>query len=299
MRETSFKIISDNNIYTIFPALLRTTNGSTFSLNKLNFSSIYINEIDPIVENYEETEENAKGDLVSCFETDENIIICFYNCFYGKIFGHCISSFNYTFEKLNSDFISGTTKGKGTFFCKCTHYKDEIGVFTYFNEIVGSTFVFPYFEFISYNNTNNTFDNYMEKIIIDKMTFSNDTQLNDLIKISDDKICFISTSFEKQFLFIIIFTIIEKDEIIIRYYSIDLFLYNLKIYVDLSIILYNDLITLTFSFTKNIDINDIKYSGFMIFGYPNSTDNELDLEDYLLEFNNITINNIIFYLKKI
>ena len=101
MRETSFKIISDNNIYTIFPALLRTTNGSTFSLNKLNFSSIYINEIDPIVENYEETEENAKGDLVSCFETDENIIICFYNCFYGKIFGHCISSFNYTFEKLN------------------------------------------------------------------------------------------------------------------------------------------------------------------------------------------------------
>ena len=54
---------------------------------------------------------------------------------------------------------------------------------------------------------------------------------------------------------------------------------------------------MSFSFFYNGKEN-IKYSGFMILGYPNSTDEAFEIEKYLIIHNNITINNIIFDLNK-
>ena len=295
-RETALKISSNNQTYILLCALVKSTN-LYFSLHKLNFSSIYVNEIEPFIESYDSEEENAKGEIVSCFETKLNIIICLYNCFIGKTYGHCLLAFNYNLEKLGSYYIQGTSKGKATFYSKCIHYKDEIGVFNYYNEIPNRVYVTPYIDFISYNSSNNTFESYMDTIILDKVIFSNNTQLNDILKISENKICFISGSLEKDNLYIIILNIIEKDNIIIRYYSVDLLLYNLKVYVDLASILYNKLISMSFSCFYN-DKEKIKYTGFMILGYPNSTDEIFEIEKYLIIYNNITINNIIFDLNK-
>ena len=213
-RENALKITSNNQTYILLCTLAKSTN-LYFTLNKINFSSIYVNEIDPSVESYYSEEENAKGEIVSCFETKLNIIICLYNCFIGKTFGHCLLAFNYNLEKLNTDYIQGTTKGKGTYYSKCIHYKDEIGIFNYYNEIQNSIYVSPYIEFINFKNSNNTFEPYMDTIILDKVTFNNNTQLNDILKISENKICFISTSLEKDNLYIIILNIIEQNNIII------------------------------------------------------------------------------------
>jgi len=296
VRENALKIFSNNQTYILLCALAKSTN-IYFTLHKLNFSSIDINEIGPSLESYDSEEGNAKGEITSCFETKLNIIICLYNCFIGKTYGHCLLAFNYDLEKLNTYYIQGTTKGKGNFYSKCIHYKDEIGVFNYYNEKPNSAYVFPYFDFISYNNSNSTFEPYMDTIILDKVTFNNDTQLNDILKISENKLCFISVSLEKENLYIIILNIIEQNNIITRYYSLDLLLYNLKVYVDLTSILYNKLISMSFSCFFN-DKESKKYSGFILLGYPNSTDETFEIEKYLIMNNNITINNIIFDLNK-
>lgn len=296
VRETALRIFSNNQTHILFCALVKSTN-TYFSLHKLNFSSIYVNEIEPSIESYDSENANAKGEIVSCFETKLNIIICSYNCNIEKTYGHCLLAFNYNLENLGTYYIQGTTKGKGTFYSKCIHYKDEIGIFNYFNEIQNSVYVYPYIDFVSYNNSNNTFEPYIETIILDKVIFCNNTQLSDILKISEYKICFISPTLEKENLYIIILNIIERDNIIIRYYSIDLLLYNLKVYVDLASILYNKLISMSFSCFYN-DKEDIKYSGFMLLGYPNSTDEIFEIEKYLIIYNNITINNIIFDLNK-
>ena len=66
-------------------------------------------------------------------------------------------------------------------------------------------------------------------------------------------------------------------------------LYNYKILFEIREHLYNNFIALGFSFCqqKNCsnDMTDTHYSGFMIFSYPNSTDINLDLENYLFEKN--------------
>ena len=61
---------------------------------------------------------------------------------------------------------------------------------------------------------------------------------------------------------------------------------------------YKNFISLAFSYclSENCqnDFNDAHFSAFMILGYPNSTDNTSNLYQFLLDNNNLTIND--FYI---
>ena len=66
--------------------------------------------------------------------------------------------------------------------------------------------------------------------------------------------------------------------------------------------LYNNFISLGFSYCRQEncynEVDSDHYSGFLLFSYPNGTDNKLNISEYLFNNNDIKINNIIIDLKK-
>jgi hypothetical protein len=150
---------------------------------------------------------------------------------------------------------------------------------------------------INYNNLGNVEPN--------KYQLNPGTLLNDIIKINDYKICICSTSPNKEILYLLILNIFDDDtKIMINYYAIEIYKqYSHKIYYDMRLFLYNDYITFGFSHCNTDQCtaisdfeedSDLHYSSFIIFNYPNGTDNNLDLIDHLLnakiDTNNFTLN---------
>ena len=197
-------------------------------------------------------------------------------------------------------------------FIKCIHLKDEVGVFAYFYRYSLVSYS-PVLLFKEYNNAQNVLKDYfqtksridLDSYITSKLVYlSSDTyfdyknNMNDIIKLSEKKICFITTSDSKEKLYIILLNIINNDNLIIRYYSLKMFdLYNYKLYSNIRIHSYNSLIAFAFSYIPKNEPNNDHYTGFMIFSYPNGTDSDLILIDYLLN-NNLAANNIIINLDK-
>ena len=80
-------------------------------------------------------------------------------------------------------------------------------------------------------------------IMITKYLFSNNLSLNDIIKIREDKIAFLSTLLDKETLFITLINLYGDRKIKQRYYSIKLYeLYHYKILLDLKLIKYKSIL---------------------------------------------------------
>ena len=125
---------------------------------------------------------------------------------------------------------------------------------------------------------------------------------NDFIKISENKLCFITTSSKNETLYIVLINIVEDENVVISYYSINIFkLYNFKILLDMAAHLYNNFIAFAFSYCNSstcyTDTVGAHYSAFLLFSYPNRTDLTYNINRHLFINNDIKINNITMYLK--
>ena len=110
--------------------------------------------------------------------------------------------------------------------------------------------------------------------------------LNDIIKLNDTKFCFVSPTTDKENLNIVIFNLYNNDNVLfIKYYIINFFsTYSIKFYQDIRIFSYNDFISLAFSYCNQSQCSesrDLHYSSLIIFNYPNSPDEIIDLIHYL------------------
>ena len=126
--------------------------------------------------------------------------------------------------------------------------------------------------------------NSFNEIKIDKIEdFNNNTLLNDIIKMSDDRICIASTSLNKEKLYLVILNLLDDDKMLINYYSFDMLDLNHKIYLDIKLYLYNNYICFGFSHCSNSNCGDTDnhYSSLIIFNYPNGTDINLNLIEFL------------------
>ena len=127
--------------------------------------------------------------------------------------------------------------------------------------------------------------------------------LNDFIKISYHKLCLISTSLDRNILYITLINIFGENNVIIRYYYMDFFiLFKYKIFLDIKGCLYKNFISFAFSFCRyencENEQNDEYNSAFIIFSYSNSSDYCLNIENYLFKYNEIKIDNILIDLNK-
>ena len=195
-----------------------------------------------------------------------------------------------------------------TFF-KMVNLRKDIAVFIFYSIPDGETFAYP--SFYIRNLENKQLKNYICNGVLDKIVikfgerhFNYDCLLSDFIKISDYKLSFASTDLENKMLYISILEVYGACELFMSLYEIQIYeLYNIKFFQELKEHLYNQFISLGFNYCNGNNCSedgDEHYSSFLIIGYPNNTDDYLNINEYLENnpsktFEDITINFYKYY----
>ena len=281
-----------------------------FFLKKLSFDSPDISSVSiPLSTNLNK----IRGKIASCYMTKNKYIICIIIKYFYLTFSQ-VNAVVYDINlnsKINVQLDSYTQKaylGGYPYFIKSIHLKEEIGVFAFyrFNGLTMSNY--PVLLFKNYQN--NKLQDYISAITLNKKEFNTENLFNDLIRINENKICFMSPSENKEEMYIVLITIFDSN-VAIRYYCFNIFsIYEFKFYASISLSLYNNYIASAFSFcrTETCTSSKAHYPGFMVFSYPNGTDASFNLIDYMFSKNakvenytidlknNIRIDNNIFGL---
>ena len=250
---------------------------------------------------YRKTFECSNKKIVTCFYTVKFKYVCFYNNKHNYL---TIIAFdkNFTIRNESSDVESQIIKTDDdeSLFFRGIHLKEEIGAFIYFesSHTQNPTLILKQFD--------EGIKNYSSfgDIKVNKTNLVYDVNLNDIIKLNEFRICYVSTTNDKDKIKIIIFNLYDNDsQIAILYFSINIKTYNnISLYKELRLALYNNFIALTFShsiYEINATIATSKefYSSLIIFNYPNSTDNSLDLIEQLIITNKNIENDFCFNFK--
>ena len=231
--------------------------------------------------------------MVSCFYTKNKIYICFYLGLNNYLM---IKAYDFDFtDSVDYEVYKPSSYGVRLFF-KGIHLKDEIGFFIYFK----INAQYPTISILQCddNKNMNTYNNFRD-INVGKTIFNTDIILNDLIKLNNFQVCYISISTDKNHFKFVTFTLYKNDELMnIRYYQIEMFAkYRMKIYLNLKASLYKNFISLTFSHCPQSECTSsthLHYASLIIFSYPNSTDSSLDIIPILYTTNRKIENDFSF-----
>ena len=129
--------------------------------------------------------------------------------------------------------------------------------------------------------------------------------LNDLIKLNENTICFTASSEDKKELIILVFSIYDDDNYMnIRYFSIDIWRENtIKFFCEIRLALYNNFLAMAFSNCDQENCNEDQYASYehfsslVFFNYPNSTNINFDIINYIFPDNKNIQNDIIINLE--
>ena len=264
----------------------------TLKTKIINFSFQNINGFN-ILE--EDSFEVSHERIVSCFFTNNSVYICFFLSTTNNL---RIRTYSPDYSISERAIIHTPSSFDSNTFFKGIHLKGEIGFFIYFKE---NTCTYPTFSLLQYNNESKEMESYnnLNNIDVNKTTFNIYYLLNDIIKLNDFQICYISTDSYRNNLLIVIFNLYNGDTLMnIRYYSINLWDNNqLKIYQNIKASLYKNFISVVFSnCPQNLCIlsSHEHYSSLVIFNYPNSTDSSLDIIPLLYSLNKKLENDFSF-----
>ena len=296
----SYLVVSGTN-YIIFPFI---DSSEDFYIKRIYFSSTNIESNSPTLKSYSVS---SRGRVVSCFITGSNYIICLFLHISKAVWqyyhiGIYDTNLNKKKEIVTDYYSVDYTLGKEfNYFSKCIHLEENIGAFIFFKAsgtVIHSVDTYPTIIFREVESAT-SLNEYLYEISLDKKTFNQGILLNDFIKISTTKLCFISASSSKDDLYIVLINIFNTNKIVLRYYTLNIFTkYTFKILSDMRLNLYNNYISFGFSFCRQEscdDNSDSHYAGLMIFSYPNGTDYSLNITKYI--FDNNDSNNLSIDLK--
>ena len=269
---------TNNNCYIISMSVNEGNNVCSIHLWRAYFVSLTLNENFNKYE-FDATIITTNRYIVSCFETKEYRIICLYqnSDYYLAIYIHPQVNGEATKESIlyNKSKMEQDSK----IFFKGIHLKDEIGVFMYY---VNTESYYPIISFKKYNSSSGM-ENYSWfgeiSLEVQDLEFNPDISLNDIVKMSDIKICIASASSQRENLVLVLITLFDNDtRMMINFFYIPMLAdYQRRIYQDLRLFLYNDYISFGFNHCSNINCeeSDTHYSSLIIFNYPNVTDEYL------------------------
>ena len=317
IRGSSSNYIISGNQYIFFPCINKGSDKYYFKLKKFLFSSTDFSNNNPVIKTY--NYDSSSGQAISCFKTDSDYIVCsflslirlYYYIYIGvydtELKEKIVKKTDY--HVIGDDVTFGSVLYTLPDFLKCIHLEGETGVFMFYK---GETFLKmsknPIILFLTYDGDkalNNFFSDSIissSSVELNYKSFKTSALLNDIIKISNTKLCFSSTDDSKQELYVALIDILGKDiGLVIRYYILPIYSkYKLKFMGDMRLHLYKNFAAFAFSFCRQDECenrNNEHFAGFMMFSYPNGTDYSLNLADYLF-YNNIKIDNIIIDLKE-
>ena len=267
-------ISNDTNFYYLFGFI---NENSKYIIQKHIFNSIenFTTE-DTLIKNITINNFKAKNSKsgISCFQTEQQFIICFFLTNKPNLY---IVAYDTNLEEVRNLTLNSTLqKISDNPFYKCLHLEGEIGLFTYYNNS------FPVLIFLKYDN-NSGFNTTIPEIILNKTDILvDDILLNDIIKINEKKIYFCCKVKNKNYIYIISIYL-YKNAYKKRYYFIDIQKYGsqYKIHLEMRIHNYNNFLAFAFSHES-----DTFYNSLLIFSYPNSTDNNVDLIPKIFQVSN-------------
>ena len=254
---------------------------------------------------YKEVKTNGyTSRVISCFQTDSNIIVVFYLTGPKKYF---IRLFDTDLVEKYNQTIGEVVKIKADIglYYYSIKIKENLGAFIYYTS--NETY---YPEFSIKEITNDyRFTNIFQLSLNYGYEFNNEPLYNNLIKLSDNRISYISTTKDRTKLLIILFNLYNNDQNMkIRIFKIDVLeLYNYKFFKEIKTIVYNDYLSLSASVCDNNICNpnnssENYFSIFLLFGYMNKTYSFIDISQYLIENKNDNSssleNNIIIKLQE-
>ena len=282
---THLKLKNNKNTYII--GLLGAEYSNSFPtyyffLIKVNFTSLDITN-----NNLSLNTQKAKcsqATIISCYETSSEFIVCFFQNLELK---YIMIVYDYNLiEKKSITIAEGIEKeGYDQLFFKCIHFFEDTGVFGYFNNDDNPIFLL---QFKTYSKNDNLINDYHEILQIDDIFFNHHVTMSDMIKIEDKKFYYVGSSLNQEILYIISIYNYFNENFSIRIYSINIQnLNNYLLSTSIKVALYKNFLVLA---SKNEIYN---YPSLIIFSYPNSTEIDLDLIDYLYNNDLIEINNLI------
>ena len=175
--------------------------------------------------------------------TEKLVYLCFYLNSDNKL---CIRVFPTNLSNTVRTLVYQPTNYNPYIFFKGILLKGEIGFFLFFKE---STSTSPVFSLMSYDS-NLKMENYnnFNQIEIGGATFNLNYLLNDIIRLNDFQICYISTDPNNIYFLIVVFTLYKDDKLMnVRYYSIKMWeTYNIKIYQNIKASLCKNFISVAF-----------------------------------------------------
>ena len=228
--------------------------------------------------------------VVSAFKTELNQIILFYinneSKFKIEVYNEAL---DFQYEKYYDQVKNFNSED--SLFMKTIYLKQNIGIIAYYYD---SQIYHPK---IFVENIRETELSEILSFELIQYNFNTKPLFNDLIKMNNKRFCFILTSNDNLVLYIVLFDLYNNDaNIKIRYYIINIYeLYNYKIYKELSSILYNNYLALSFSacFSYQCDNEDNPqfFTTLLIF-----TDYNINISSYFSNQDNINDNNDDIYL---
>ena len=280
--------ISDSNNYYFILGIngffYSVSQSPFFLLIKMSFQSKDIINYNPVLNITRK--ECSRTRISSCFETNNKFIICFYQ---DASRHYIIRVYDHNLDDKTNENIADGFENEFNFY-KSVHFHGEAGAFGYYYNTGTENHL--YIQFKYYNNSTNTILPYFNSnnlIKIDKGgNLNQTTYFNDMIKISDSKICLITFHSNKTRLYVILINNYYEEKIKIRYFTQDLYNFYLYRYPsELEATIYNSYIAMAIGFKKDgVDRNVF----LILFSYPNSEDFNVDITDKLKVFNNMLIN---------
>ena len=250
--------------------------------------------------------------IMDCFyNKDSDIIYCLYDYDFDYDYskGKCLCTykidvFSSNLEKLNNVLYTFISYAESSFTAAIS-FNDGGGAFAYYDKNSNYN-IYPKIIFIAYNNIIGNFYNIFssfDSIILDKYDFNNDKYYNDLIKISNNKIGFFAVKNDLKTLYIIIINFFEYNsynvEYDIKYYSLELYnSLNRIIFDNIKAHIFNSFIIIGCNYHLEDDYDQYFKSSLMFIGYPNNTDSEFNIIDYLINNELQTIDNLYLDLTK-
>ena len=236
--------------------------------------------------------------IVSNFKMSWNLYILLYlNKNYGN-YEFIIELYDNNFQSKNSLTIGNIEGDYSSYrydgvFHKGIYLKNNIAAFIYYKSNTNYSPRIRLYKINAYS-----FTEFYDYTLYTPGELHTGAIFNNMIKISDKRFSFISSSNDRKKLYIFLFDFYDNDrKIKERIYKINLFdLYHYKIYRELTTISFNNFLTLSASAcnTETCEDSSNYFSFIIIFGYINGTQTNINISNFLSEFNDINNNeNII------
>jgi hypothetical protein len=216
---------------------------------------------------YKEVKTNGyTSRVISCFQTDSNIIVVFYLNGPKKYY---IRLFDMGLDEKYNETIGTVVKIKASIglYYYSIKIKENLGAFIYY---LSNETYYPEFT-IKEIKDNYRFDTKFQLSLNYGYEFNNQPLYNNFIKMNDNRISYISSTKDRTKLLILLFNLYNNDQNLkIRIFKIDLLnLYNYKFFKEIKTIIYNDYLALTASVCDNNvcnpDSNSENYFSFFFF----------------------------------